>query len=99
PAVAQWIHTNADPKLDRIQQEIQRRKQTSPAAAEVLARDLKRVRAVLSREDAQAPAADAPAEMHVVGMYSPKHWRKNEGVQVQACARPIVLVLCAYEPV
>jgi len=37
------------------------------------------------------------AEVHVVGLYESR--RANAVVEVRATGRPIILVLCAYEPV
>src|SRR3954465_6419595 len=62
PSIAGWIHTNADPKVDRIEQEVQRRRQANPAAAEALEKDLERVRDLLAGR-APALAANAKAEL------------------------------------
>jgi hypothetical protein len=84
-------------RLDAIEQEIGRRRAcATPAAAETLARELARVNDLLAgkpRDKGGKP------ELHVVGLYGPKHWRASEVVEVTITDRPVVLVLCAYDPV
>src|SRR3954453_8132857 len=43
-AAIEAIRASAEPKLKRIQQEIDRRQESHPAAAQMLAKDLQRVR-------------------------------------------------------
>jgi hypothetical protein len=84
------------PKIEAIQKEIDRRRQNDPKSAELLEADLRRVQDLLSGK--LRPPADQP-ELHVVGFYAPAHWRTKVIIEVTEVDRPVILGLCAYEPV
>jgi hypothetical protein len=99
--VPEALRTAARQKLDAVEHEVRRREQTHPVAAVSLARDLKRVRDHLAGDRPGVPPAGKPLppQLHVVGLYEPKHWRTSEVIHVTAGDRPVILALCSYEPV
>lgn len=96
-------------QLAAVEREVARLRQSGDAAgAEALGRQLAHFRDRLAGK--AAPAGDG-LELHVVGLYEgadPPGVRQQRGdvppqgsaaVEVQPTGRPIVLVLCAYDPV
>jgi hypothetical protein len=103
PQSEESLRAQVQEKLSAIERETQRLQQLGDKNdADALAATLKALRDKVEGKDAPAPT-DLP-EVHVVGLYEgtfPDGPRKfgHATVDLQVTDRPVILVLCAYEPI
>lgn len=103
PDLSTPLGKQASEKLTAVEKEASRLRETgAKTQGDYLANQAQRLRDVLNGKN--VPAKEGGAELHLVGIYSgsfPNGPRKYgvAAVSVEVIDRPVVLALCAYEPV